>query len=54
MNTNDVDMITVEPAQNLGPDNIVGASTRGPAIGQIDDAVHRGEQWIHVMRREQD
>lgn len=37
---NDVDGMAIEPAQHIGPDDLVRSPRGGATIGQVDDAIH--------------
>ena len=53
MHAHDIDMVAIELAQHLGAHDRVGAAARRPAVGEIDDAVHRGKQRVHIVCGEQ-
>ncbi len=47
-------MVTVEPAEGVGTDHLIGRARCGPAVGEIHDAVHDRQQRVHVVSGEQD
>ena len=48
-----VDVLAVQPRQDLGLDDLVGTADRYLACGHVDDPVHHRHQLVHVVRREQ-
>ena len=49
-----VDVVSVERAQDVLPDDLFCGSTRRPTRRDIDHAIHDWEQRVHFVSREQD
>ena len=48
-----VDVMPIERAQDVGTHDFVGGAARRASVREIDNAVHDGQQCIHLVRREQ-
>jgi len=48
-----VDVVPVERAQHLGANHLFGAADRDAPAGEVDDAVHHGQQRVDVVRDQQ-
>src|SRR2546426_5329362 len=49
-----LDRRVVEAAQAFGRDDFVRLSNREPAVRDVEDAIYDRQQWVDVMRDEQD
>ena len=54
MGVEDVDVVAVEPGEHVAAHHFLGRPGGRPAPGQVNDAVHDGEERVHVVGREQD
>src|SRR5487761_312525 len=49
-----LDVTAIECTERLRADHLVRRSRRGPAAGEVDDAVHDRQERVDVVRRQQD
>ena len=54
MHADHVDVLAVQPGEDLGLHHLVGVAHRDLARGHVDDPVHDRHQRVHVVRGEQD
>src|SRR5580658_2464288 len=50
----DVDVVPVEAAQHVTAHHFLGGAARDAPGGDVDDAVHHGQERVHLVGREQD
>jgi len=53
VNAQHVDVMAVERTQHLGLDDFFGRATRHTPIGDVDHPVHDWQQWVHLVRRQE-
>ena len=54
MDVDDIDMLAIQGAEHVGPDDLVGRPTGRTSSRQVDDAVHYREQGVHLVGGQQD
>ncbi len=48
-----VDVMPVQFAEHVAPDDLVGGPAGGPPVGHVDDPVHDRQQRVHLVSRDQ-